>query len=85
MLVTQVFAVLLEYLKDPDSSPTVQARGAGARGGLHGFSRATIAAHNDFEGQVTAQGLAQRLVLGMAECEATLAEGSRRGPGSHGL
>lgn len=31
-LVTQVLAVLLESLKSPDSSPTVQARGAGKVG-----------------------------------------------------
>lgn len=31
-LVTQVLAVLLEYLKSPDSSPTVQAWGAGKVG-----------------------------------------------------
>ncbi|XP_019493037.1 PREDICTED: BRCA1-associated ATM activator 1-like [Hipposideros armiger] len=32
-LVTQVFAVLLEYLKSPDSSPTVQTWGTGGRRG----------------------------------------------------
>ena len=32
-LVTQVFAVLLEYLTSPDSSPTVQAQGVAGRAG----------------------------------------------------
>lgn len=35
-LVTQVFAVLLDYLKSPDSSPTVQTWGAGAGEGGRG-------------------------------------------------
>lgn len=84
-LVTQVFAVLLEYLKDPDSSPTVQARGAGAGGrwwgGLQAFSRATVA-HSEFSGAGDCTGFDPAPGAGDGR---VLAEGNRQGLGSHGL